>query len=67
MYRICVEIHVLLFTQIQKILCCKLKYNKMHLIAIFCGIIIIYEHDIQNMEIQLWIKITIKTVTQRTL
>lgn len=53
MYRICVEIHVLLFTQIQKILCCKLKYNKMHLIAIFCGIIIIYEHDIQNMEIQL--------------
>lgn len=43
------------------------KYNKMHLIAIFCGIIIIYEHNIQNMEIQLQIKMTIKTVTQRTL
>lgn len=43
------------------------KYNKMHLIAIFCGIIIIYGHNIQSMEIQLWIKMTIKTVTQRTL
>lgn len=37
------------------------KYNKMHLIAIFRGIVIIYEHNIQNMEIQLWIKMIIKT------
>lgn len=42
------------------------KYNKMHLIAIFCGIII-YEHNIQNMQIQLQIKMTVKTVTQGTL
>jgi len=42
------------------------KYNKMHLIALFCGIIT-YRHNIQSMEIQLWIKMTIKTVTQRTL